>query len=142
MKEKKKRNDAKEELKAGLIWIIGVLLFYGVIISAEYISPYLEEEQFDFYEKIACAVYEQGNQVIIEVPKGVSVKKDLTSITVGPENKPGKIVAKLENGKLVFEEHSGFGLALFIAIFIGLAFVIFYIFLIWICIRIKNKIKS
>lgn len=95
----------KSFIKKIVVIILGIILFTtGYLISSTLLVKNISSSDFKFYEQVAKDVYEQGDKTIYEVPDGISLQRTNTSITISSANNNyfGKVVAKLQNGKLVF----------------------------------------
>ena len=88
---------------SSVILRIGLICFIYMFLSI-FKAP-TNEKQFEEYERIAQEVYNKcivDKETFIEIPYGVEVKTTNTSIEVYSKLKSGKVIAKLQNGKLSF----------------------------------------
>ena len=95
--------------RRSIVIIVGIILFIsGYLISSTFLVKNISNSEFEFYEQVARDVYEQGDKSIYEVPYGISLQRTNTSITISSANNNyfGKVVAKLQNGNLVFTHDS------------------------------------
>ena len=67
------------------------------------------DKEFDIYEQVARSVYEQGEQLIYDVPEGIILRKNDTCLIISSskKNRTGKLIAEVHNGELVFTRKSG-----------------------------------
>ena len=93
-----------------VIWIISniVLLVCGFLVTFNIINKPISDSKFAFYEQVAYDVYKQGSKAIYEVPEEVFLEKTSTSIIIFSANRAyrGKVIARLQNGELVYIRES------------------------------------
>ena len=112
--------------KKVILIILSIALFVGgYLASVNTLYKPISDSQFEFYEQVACDVYEQGNKAIYEVPDGVSLERTSTSITISSANRTyrGKVIANLQNGELVYTRKPETGFVIFASSLIGAMFV-------------------
>ena len=109
-----------------LVAFIVALFISGFLISTNFILIPLNNSQFEFYEKVARDVYEQNEQILLEVPEGVKITKTETSITVSSSDTKytGEVVAKLKNGELIFTRSSGLSSSIKVGCAVGVIFIL------------------
>ena len=100
----KKRDLVK--LSVGVIIVIA-LFAVGYLYTYNNLAKPLSPEEIELYEQIARNVYEQGNGTIVEAPVGIKVETSSTSIKVTRADSSGKVIARLQNGELVFDSSTG-----------------------------------
>lgn len=150
MKERKKLKEIysqhKDAIKAAMGIIIAIMLFTsGFLISWNFMQKPLNDSQFKLCEQVVRDVYEQkGADIIVEAPEGYSIVITETTIKVGLKNKfyRGEVVAKLQNGELVFTRDMKTGGAIFVSIVMGILFVLITTVIIWISESILKKIRQ
>ena len=105
---------------------IFVILCIGIFVittffSSTFIVKVLTEEEVEYYKEVAVDVYNQGSAAIYEVPDGIDIEKTDITITVSSKNEWqfGKVVARLQNGQLVFKHTSEIFVANFLNVCIG-----------------------
>ena len=100
MKERKRFR----EIYVGNIVIFVIVFFILGFFMGWLCKKPLDEKQFELCEQIAQDVYNQKGNIIVEAPEEYEIKLDTTSITVRLDNfrYRGKVIAKLQNGELVF----------------------------------------
>lgn len=83
-----------------VIAVVGFLVTY--FISMNCFKP-LNDDQFKQLEQVAREVYAQKENHILEVPEGICVREDQTTITVKYDayKYQSKVIAELKNGELV-----------------------------------------
>lgn len=88
--------------------ILRIVLICFIYMFLSIFKAPTNEKQFEEYERIAQEVYNKcivDKETFIEIPYGVEVKTTNTSIEVYSKHKilkSGKVIAKLQNGKLSF----------------------------------------
>lgn len=115
-----------EHEKAILKVIVIILFIVGYLVSWNFLKKPLSEGQFEQCEQVAREVYEQKGNVIVEAPDDYYVSIDTTKITVGLNNSfyRGKVIARLQDGKLVMTRNMEIGETIFCSILIGILFVL------------------
>lgn len=116
MKEKFKRIGIKAII-AGLCFFIG---YFGNFML---ITRPITDVEFEYCEQVAQSIYAQKDEYLIEVPNNVGFVKTDTEIKVWKGTGSGKVIATLENGKLVFERNKEIPKMLTVNILIGVLFV-------------------
>ena len=112
--------NSKQYYSIFVILCIGIFVI-ATFFSSTFIVKVLTEEEVEYYKEVAVDVYNQGSATIYEVPDGIDIEKTDITITVSSKNEWhfGKIVASLQNGKLVFKHTSEKSIAIFLTVCIG-----------------------
>ncbi len=115
----------KNEIKKIVIVITAIILFIsGYLICWNLLEKPMSNEDFKRCEIIAQDVYEQRENVIVEVPEEFWVKMDATTITVELSDYfvRGKVNASLHNGELVFTHNLETADAVIFSMMVGYLF--------------------
>ncbi len=108
--------------------IISIIFFIcGYCFSFWFQFETVSDKEFELYEQAAWNYYNQQlkKAELYEIPKGVSIEKndDCTNIIVSSsEGKLGKVIAKLQDGKLVYERDPQLEEIKIYNIFLGIIF--------------------
>lgn len=131
-------------IKTILVVFLGAMLFVcGYLASTKLLTRQISADEYNRYEQIAYSVYEQGDVAIYEVPDGVTLEKSDTSITISSAKKTecGKVVASVQNGKLVFAHDKEEGRTIAVGMLAGILFVLIWV-LIWTVYHWNNEKRS
>lgn len=137
LKETKKLKTKRRFFRRIYLTIIGIIFFCGgYYISGNILTKTISNKEFEMYEQVAQNYYDQFKKsTIVEIPKGVVVKKTDTCIIVyhnhnEPIYKLGRVIATLQNGKLVFERDNEVNRQIKMNVIMGTLFAV--IVLLWI----------
>lgn len=153
MKERKTLKEIKSQhedaIQTAIALVIlailtSVLFIGGYLVSWNFINEPLNDNQFKLCEQVARDVYAQKENVIVEIPENFHVNITKTTIIVKLDNNlyRGKVIAKLQNGKLVTMQDRETSKARFSSICIGILFVLVPFLIVAGAITIYKKIKE
>lgn len=127
-----------------LVVLVIVLFIAGFLVSWKLLNKPLSTNQFEVCEQIARYVYDQKENIIVELPEGFSVSTTEKTIKVrlNSGTHRGKVIAKLQKGELEMTRDREIGLAIIESIAMGFIFILAPLFIILILKNIYEKMKK
>lgn len=110
-----------------LVVLVIVLFIAGFLVSWKLLNKPLSTNQFEVCEQIARYVYDQKENIIVELPEGFSVSTTEKTIKVrlNSGTHRGKVIAKLQKGELEMTRDREIGSAILDSIVMGLIFILY-----------------
>ncbi len=136
MKRLNKNENLKSKMQAIIIPCLAIICIAvftcGYYFSNHFIVKQVTDNEFKLYEQVAYDVCNQfGKSALYEIPEGVTVEKDDTSIVISSNDsiKYGKVIAKIQDGNLVLERDLEVNERADVNTFIGIIFAFVFLFI-------------
>lgn len=112
MKERKKLKEIylehRDAIKKIILISIPFLGFiWGWFVSYIFFPKPLNDNQFQICEQVACNVYYNIENPLLEIPEGysVSISKNKIEVAVDESTYVGSVIAEIQNGELIIKRN-------------------------------------